>query len=143
MSDELLNRIALEIDRNPAILGGLFKLVSDNWERMVEAQRMERESSHRYALSQMLSNLWLTQLNRKRNPALFNSDQCCTLLDALDAVNPQCAPANGMWGELLTHCAKSFRALGWTPECDFIRSIRGREQLLQNLYNNFPEGEKE
>lgn len=136
---EFLEVVEREVKQNPRLLGQLFKLVSDQWNAMVEAQRNERESTHRQALAEMLNNLWALTLYKKKNPRLFTNFECCTILDAVDAVDPKCGGGSSAMNELLAHLAASFRALGWTPECDFIRDIRKKSEMVKNLYRNFPE----
>lgn len=136
--EELLKKVQDFIHEDPSILGNLFKLVSDNWDRMVEAQRNERESAHLCALEEMLDNLSSVHLYGKRSPRLFTNLECCTLLEAIDATNRKGIGGSPMRKKLLAHAAKSMRALGWQPDDDFIVNIRKKQQLLENLYRNFP-----
>lgn len=135
--EELLQEVNEFIQENPSILGDLFKIVSDNWNRMVEAQRNERESTHLYALGEMLDNTWALHLSKKEKARLFTNMECCTLLEAVDAVDPKCIGRSPIRKELLTHLTKSIQALGWKPDDDFIVNIRNKKELLENLYNSF------
>lgn len=139
MKETTLRQVQEYINRDPSILGDLFKLVSDNWNLMVEAQRKERSSQHLFALGEMLDNLWAIAIHKKKNPRLFSNVECCTILEAIDAVDPDCIGGSPARKELLLHVAKSMKALGWHPDDDFITKIRKKRNLLNNLYKNFGE----
>ena len=136
---ELLELVKREVAVQPHLLGELLKLVADHWGDMVEAQRKERESSHRHALRQMLDNLWSLHLHKRKNPRLFTNMECCTILEAVDAVYPTGKGGCPAETELLDHLAKSFRALGWSPDSTFIKDTMGKAELVRALYENFPE----
>lgn len=124
---------------HPRCLSLMLRVVSDNWNKMVDTQNRERESSHLNALSNMLDNLWALHLSDKRKkPRLFSNLECCTLLDAMDAVMPDGIGKSTAHREIARHFADSCRALKFTPECDFIKKIRGRSELLRNIYHNHP-----
>lgn len=137
--NEFMKMVERQVAEQPDTLGKLFKFVADHWNTMVEAQRNERESTHRHALQEMLDNLWAISIHNKREVRLFTNLECCTILEAVDAVNPTCEGHSNASRELLDHLAKSFRALGWTPDCEFIKNIRQKSKLVSNLYMNFPE----
>ena len=140
MSQKLLEMIEDEVNANPKLLGEIFKYISQKWELMVETQRNERESSHRYALREMVLNTWSFCISGKKSPKLFSNLECCTLLEAADAiyVNGNPGAASPAERELLQHLSDSISALGWKPEEDFIRHIRKKEAFLKGLYENFP-----
>lgn len=138
--EEFLQKVQKQIDSDASILGDLFKLVSDNWNKMVEAQRNERESTHLRALGEMLDNLWSLTVYKRKVPSLLTNMECCTILEALDAVDPSCTGGSEARKQLFAHIANSCRALGWKPDDTFIKDIRGKSELLTNLYKNFKEG---
>jgi len=144
MEEILLNRdekfikeVKEYIAENPKVLGKLFKIVSDNWNAMVEAQRNERKSEHLNALGQMVDNLYYAKIYRKKNPKLFSSAECCTLLDAINATDPLCEGGGDIRNAVNALFAKSCRALGWKPSDGFIKDVKDRSELLTNLYKNY------
>lgn len=138
LEKEFMKIVEREVSQRPRMLGVLFKYISDNWNKMVDTQRNERESSHLHALGMMLDNLWALHMHGKKNPRLFSNMECCTILDAVDAVDPECTGGSPARRDLLRLLADSFRALDWTPECSFIKHVRNKSELVGNLYKNFP-----
>lgn len=141
--DEVLKDVSELIADNPESLADLFKLVSDNFYRMQKAQAERRESKHRYALQEMLDNTWSLAMYKKKAPRLFTNLECCTLLEACDAIVPDGKGGSNAQSELLAHLAKSCRALGWKPTDKFITEIRHKKSFLSNLYKSNPTTNKE
>ncbi len=137
--DQLLNLVEREVSQQPLLIGDLLILIGNNWNNAITEQRELRDSKHLHFLSEMLDNVWSMSLYKKPNARLFSNFECCTILDACDAVMPKAIGGSDSKKRLLRHLAESCRALGWRPDDNFIKDIRGKQEWLQNLYNNHPE----
>lgn len=134
--ENLLKMLKEYIKYDTSILPDLLQTISESWDELERARNQQRNSDHRHALQEMLDNLWSIHLYRKKKPRLFTNLECCTLLEAIDAVIPSCVGGSDAQRQLLAHVAASAKALGWTPEDEFISKIRNKSQLLANLYRN-------
>ncbi len=139
---QFMEIVERQIAEQPATLGKLFKVISDKWNDMVEAQSNERESKHLMTIHGMMDTVYFRHIHGKKNPKLFSNAETCSIMDAIDALYPTGFNSNSTSPavrDVLSLFVESCRALGWKPDDSFIVSTRHFGKQLRMLYDQYDE----